>query len=1166
MLADDQPEVRVRLDTTGVYVIPYEPLAANGYPAHVPIAQVSVHRHEFLEGAQVPYETIDIPCEVDDVNNNGEFDAGDRIWLYARNWAERSGASRPQRFWGDAEMVFVTVAPGGGARVPQRSGWRGTPGLTPLASYPYTQHWEESSVNIMPFVTVPQDTSLDLYHWTDITLWNDRPDSITYGINSIDTTHTIDFKIGWMGRASNTHYIYAAVENPALPSGNQLTTVAENVYWYGREEQITDAVIHGSALREGTNHFVDWGKTDPGPYDPVNNYKANVSLNWFEATYWRRFTAIHDRLTFNTAGAAGEIQIHADYFFTDTTHIYDVTDPDHPVRVVLDATHANGGTFDLQDSVATGVTHYYAAGGLQDPIDPNYGPMQPPAGAYSVVTRRPIYANTSGDYLLVVPEAFLNQVAPLIALRQGQGLSVVVATCEQLYDEFNGGRHSAAAIQRFAKYAYANWSSRFLLLVGDGTLDPLDHFGKAGTDWVPIWPVPGPVPVDGFEVVPSDNAYGIVTGNADPINSNVPVIPEIMVGRLPGNSTTDVQAMVSKIVNYENLAGDQSWRSHVMLVSDDAYSSDAGIGVGPGGNSYCWKSQEEFFVGLNRKVASVIVNEAGLSQMNVEPFDLRAYVTNPNYYIVNGPNDTCRVARSTIQTYVNRTVTPILFSHTNDGTLWSNFQGHANEYVLTHEDLYLNNGDYPGSDNRYLFANSGKPIIWTAFSCHANMFARPEGGPGQFGLGGCIGEDMVTLPDNGAVATWASVCYEIVPRDDSTHLNVALARAMFADPPSDPQLSGGSRVVLGEAIQAAFTRFIPTVSDYYIYERGTPITYTLLGDPAQRMWIGQPQIGVRANDSLVVDGVPVRLHTPGDTLTLVANIASTVRIDSLGLFLNEGSGDVAVALQPGDIVPAFPDTANGGVYGGRRFVLTYHTSLKTETYHYRIHTRDANGLNKDFIVAFEFDANLAAEHVPIRDGDYVASTGNVEVVLLSPAPLDPNATVTLTVNGAAQPFTASPNPGDASGREWRLSWSHTPYAAGLYTVVITTQGGPTITHTFNVNNQASIDDAFVFPNPFDNDGTNFSFILRGAEPTFDVRITIFTISGHRIWSQDYPGLTLGYHQIPWNGNDAEGSALANGTYFYRISASSPGGKHIDKLGRMVKLRKPRHVDVTATTP
>src|SRR5206468_2271975 len=118
-----------------------------------------------------------------------------------------------------------------------------------------------------------------------------------------------------------------------------------------------------------------------------------------------------------------------------------------------------------------GVRREYVAA-CQNPLNPLQGARVPPASAFSAVTRRNLWSASSGDYLMVVPEAFQSMVAPLTALRSSQGLSVLEAPVESIYDEFNGGRHSGAAIQRFTKYAYARWSSRFLELVGDGTLDP----------------------------------------------------------------------------------------------------------------------------------------------------------------------------------------------------------------------------------------------------------------------------------------------------------------------------------------------------------------------------------------------------------------------------------------------------------------------------------------------------------------------------------------------------------------------------------------------------------------------------------------------------------------------------------------------------------------------
>jgi flagellar hook assembly protein FlgD len=131
---------------------------------------------------------------------------------------------------------------------------------------------------------------------------------------------------------------------------------------------------------------------------------------------------------------------------------------------------------------------------------------------------------------------------------------------------------------------------------------------------------------------------------------------------------------------------------------------------------------------------------------------------------------------------------------------------------------------------------------------------------------------------------------------------------------------------------------------------------------------------------------------------------------------------------------------------------------------------------------------------------------------------------------------------------------------------LTVAGGQVLTHNFAVTTAVGdlkVQDLFAFPNPFDAFGTRFSFALLGSDPA-DVKIDIYTVSGRRLNTLLHPDLSPGYHQLAWDGNDAEGSALANGVYLYRLSAVTVGGKHVEQLGRLVKLRKPRRVEVETT--
>jgi hypothetical protein len=267
------PEVRVKLDTTGVYALTFNQLvAANPQFPSLPIAQVSIHRHEFIEGATPPYVTAELPIEVDDVNGNNTFDAGDRIVVFVQNWYERTHVSQPQRMWGDAEVVYATYVSGAGQRVTTRAGWRNQVGLTPLASYPWSQRWERN----FTYATTPSDTLQDTFHWTEgIQLYYDRPDSFRFETNHLDPSHTARVDVTWQGRANNPHYNWASVTN----GGGLISIVADSIAWFGQSAQTGGATIPGTALTEGlTNGVAIWGENGSGRAEPelVREHRAQL--------------------------------------------------------------------------------------------------------------------------------------------------------------------------------------------------------------------------------------------------------------------------------------------------------------------------------------------------------------------------------------------------------------------------------------------------------------------------------------------------------------------------------------------------------------------------------------------------------------------------------------------------------------------------------------------------------------------------------------------------------------------------------------------------------------------------------------------------------------------------------------------------------------------------
>jgi hypothetical protein len=1151
---ESDPEVRVQLDTTGVYELPYAALAAKGYPVGVPVGEVSVHRHEFVEDAIPAYQTIELPIEVDEQEPaNGVFDGGDRIVVFVRSWAERSGASLPQRRWGDGEVIYATRVARGGLRIGPRSGWLDAAGLTPLASFPWTQRWEKNLLH-MPFPgTAPAETTYDQFHWTSIVPYYVRPETLLFEANHLDPTHGIPFTIAWQGgRVGVSYRTFGLVRN-----GNSVyTPVGDSVLWSGKSNLVVTDTLPGSAVTEGlTNSVVMWGRNGGAPPDPFANAFASASLNWFEATYWRRYRGIHDYLPCNSGDAVGPFEILATGF-TDTTALraYDVTDPLVPLRLTGVRRERDGLEFALrlQDATVLGAPRRYLVFSQPRAVD---------EARITAVSfpRRALSQGPAGDYLLIAPEAYRGAVQPLVDAREAEGLHVVVSPLETVLDEFNGGRRSAWALKRYIRFALNNWSARFVLLVGDGSEDPQNFTHEAGPDVVPVYLLPGPVGVsDGREVVPSDGWYVWCLNGCPPdpgTGQPPPIVPELFLGRLPVTTVQQATDVVAKLVAYESLSSAQPWRNQMMLFSDDEYSGATTFGGGGGGVGYCHHLEEARFRLLNETIRATVIDLAGLRRSDVELFDLGVWLKNEP---VDGFD--CRPDVIATQNRTRATVTPELLSRLNAGRLWWNYQGHANETVLAHENFYRNSGF---DDDKDLLRNDDKPFLFSAFSCHVNAFAhsferRPGNGPP-------IGEDLVVMPRRGSIATWASVGFEAIPDNGTDHINTAWARAMFLDPPHDDLLGNGdqgARTVLGESIALALLRYVPTVS-FDPTENGIAFTYTLLGDPATRISIGAPQAIVTANGDTVISDRPVALAPPRDTLHLEADLVSNVQIVRIALIESGSGGLRTIPDTDYTLTPTFPDTAASG-RGGRRYHLSFTTPVRPGVLRYTLHTEDRYALASEFNVVFQFFTQLRVSGNALAENDPVAPAADLSLKLALPTPIaDPQTQLALDVDSLQQAFTATSL--EATGREWLLHWTHDPYPGGTHLVELAALDSLHRSHHFRVVSGLAAEsrllrDVVAFPNPFDDQlGTTFSFYLLADGPA-DVMLRLFTVSGREIYQRQERGLPPGYHQWAWDGRDAEGDKLGNGVYLYKMVSTT--GTRSDALdGRLVKLRRPRHADI-----
>ncbi|MFN7120297.1 MAG: type IX secretion system sortase PorU, partial [Saprospiraceae bacterium] len=148
---------------------------------------------------------------------------------------------------------------------------------------------------------------------------------------------------------------------------------------------------------------------------------------------------------------------------------------------------------------------------------------------------------------------------------QHSGLTVSAVRIDQVYNEFSSGKTDPTAIRDMVKMIYErNNRLKYLLLFGDGSFDTRNIYNLGG-NFIPVYEKDDFDPVETF---PSDDYFGILYNAAEfnPLSGNL----NIAVGRLPVKTTSEAQAVVNKIINYDTKQEALSdWRNRLVFVGDD---------------------------------------------------------------------------------------------------------------------------------------------------------------------------------------------------------------------------------------------------------------------------------------------------------------------------------------------------------------------------------------------------------------------------------------------------------------------------------------------------------------------------------------------------------------------------------------------------------------------
>lgn len=778
----DQPWYKLSLTDEGLYALTCADLTAAGFDTEtLPLEQIQLF-HGGPDGDEIALSVID----------NGA--------------ANRCDGDDSLRFWGqaidnkytDVNVYWLTVSPSAGLRMASHPSQPGGTTVTTTT----TSLRLETDRYYAPHM--PRIEGYEHWFWDLLSTTNPNfPPTRTYTF-SLEAGETVASLTPSLAGYTGGHRTQIWFNGSQLSRHDWSSTVLL---------QPTDAIPPGLAI-SGTN-AISITESYPG--------SSLIVVDNFDLTGSRSLTALDDRLDFSAPGP-GHWRYTARGFDSPAIHLLDITDPQRPV-VVTGAQIETPCPCGLAFGEAVTITARYAAAGA--------GAVLTPLSLEPVETPRLRSTSQGADYIAISPAAFLPGLTPLVALRTGQGLRVVTADIQDIYDEFNGGIADPVAIRHFLAWAYANWQApapAYALLVGDGHYDPKGNCLTPGVCLNGI-----DTPPDSSHIPPYlrlvDPWIGETAADAQLVAFNdANSLPFLALGRLPVNSLAEAETVVGKIVDYEQNPTPGEWRSRLAFVADNAYAGNGQLD--PAGQF--WQLSDKIVDDPQLVPPSLAVDRLYLNLCNPAVYP-HCHLPDPPYTpYTSGP-----------------AITAALVDAFNTGRVLINYVGHASTSAWAGAPVIFRTSDLAQ------LSNGGKLPMLLDMTCLTGYYHQPST---RFSS---LSESLLRMADGGSIASWSA-----------TGLSVTNGHDLMNEGFLDAVMQHGIYPI-GLAAVAGLENLYSAGGGNYLENLDT---FLLIGDPATRLGLegGPPPATATPTATATATSTPTATPTGTGTATPTASPTATV--------------------------------------------------------------------------------------------------------------------------------------------------------------------------------------------------------------------------------------------------------------------------------------------------
>lgn len=707
--------------------------------------------------------------------------------------------------------------------------------------------------------------------------------------------------------------------------------------------------------------------------------------------------------------------------------------------------------------------------------------------------------------------------------RNNNNLKVAVVKTDDIYKEFSSCIPDLTAIRDFIAYVYqiSTIKPSYVVLWGDAHYDYRNIQVKSAL-YIPMYMnKEGEFFITETSTIATDDYIACVDGND--------WVCDIAFGRVPISSVQDGKMYLEKIKYYENNSSFDNWRTNILLVADDSYTSK-----GQDGDIHTRQSEE-----LSAKLPQELLQKKVY---------LAAY---PSENIAGGKRRKPGVNKEFISTA------------NTSGALIFNWIGHGNPRVLAHEEFFERETTIPQ------LSNYDKLFFVTAATCDFGRFdlVGPRSGA----------EELIFSRTGGAIAVFTAT--RVVGAYANHALNQKFYQSLFT------RKQNGFFPTIGEAAYIAKQTFFDENSRRFLIIgdpllelnfpnlqikvdsiNGVSITEK---DTFQLKGLSKVEITAHIADEFGTNkindfnGTAVFTLLDGDeTRSITDEFGIKYRFNLQGAMLVRASYEVKNSVIKINFV--VPKDISFSENNARMFLYAYSNDKRTAAGSfqnikiYGIDTTLAND-NRGPDIKIYLDNNSFTPGdivrreplliVELSDETGINSTGlgvghNIEA-FIDDEPIGINLT----------PYY---NTSLENARSGIIKYFLTGLVPGLHKIKVRAWdvfNNPSEAETyFRIpdDNEIKIFDVLIHPNPFSQTGK--IEITHNFSPPFTIDLSIYNINGEQVKTISIPWTSQTQTEIEFDGRDDFGQLLPIGSYYYYLKLQNAGGK-IEKSGALgVKVK------------